>query len=128
MERNIWLDGMMGVIVGDALGCPVQFMKRSEIAGGQRDLSQGWNPVAYVYFKKLSSLEYLSYQLMWRYEGIRKEFEKIKKKHLNSPLVEGRLYAPDLSKEEFGGRLSEIVLPVYQSAKAAGFREWEYTI
>ena len=32
MERNIWLDGMMGVIVGDALGCPVQFMGRSEIA------------------------------------------------------------------------------------------------
>ena len=55
------------------------------------------------------------------------EFEKIKKKHLNSPLVEGRLYAPNLSREEFGGRLSEIVLPVYQSAKAAGFREWEYT-
>lgn len=32
MERNIWLDGMMGVIVGDALGCPVQFMAREEIA------------------------------------------------------------------------------------------------
>ena len=41
-----------------------------------------------VYFKKLSGLEYLSYQLMWRHDGIRKEFEKIKKKHLNSPLVE----------------------------------------
>lgn len=80
-----------------------------------------------VYFKKLSGLEYLSYQLMWRHDGIRKEFEKIKKKHLNSPLVEGRLYAPNLSGEEFCGRLSEIVLPVYQSAKAAGFREWEYT-
>ena len=80
-----------------------------------------------VYFKKLSGLEYLSYQLMWRQDGIRKEFEKIKKKHLNSPLVEGRLYAPNLSGEEFCGRLSEIVLPVYQSAKAAGFREWEYT-
>ncbi|MCR5402844.1 MAG: ADP-ribosylglycohydrolase family protein [Butyrivibrio sp.] len=33
MKRNIWLDGMMGVIVGDALGCPVQFMSREEIAG-----------------------------------------------------------------------------------------------
>ena len=42
-------------------------------------------------------------------------------------MVEGRLYAPDLSKDEFGNRLSEIVLPVYQSAKSAGFREWEYT-
>ena len=33
MERNIWLDGMLGVIVGDALGDPVQFMSREEIAG-----------------------------------------------------------------------------------------------
>ena len=32
MERNIWLDGMMGLVVGDALGCPVQFMSREEIA------------------------------------------------------------------------------------------------
>ncbi len=31
MKRNIWLDGVMGVVVGDALGCPVQFLKREEI-------------------------------------------------------------------------------------------------
>jgi ADP-ribosylglycohydrolase len=30
--KNIWLDGIMGVVVGDALGCPVQFMSRAEIA------------------------------------------------------------------------------------------------
>ena len=29
---NIWLDGMMGLIIGDALGVPVQFMYREEIA------------------------------------------------------------------------------------------------
>ena len=79
-----------------------------------------------VYFRKLSELEYLSYQLMWQHEGVHKEFEKVKKKHLNSQMVEGRLYAPNLSKEEFCGRLSEIMLPVYQSARSAGFREWEY--
>ncbi|MCR4641553.1 MAG: ADP-ribosylglycohydrolase family protein [Lachnospiraceae bacterium] len=32
MKRNIWLDGMMGLIVGDALGDPVQFMSRETIA------------------------------------------------------------------------------------------------
>ena len=79
-----------------------------------------------AYFKKLSKLEYLSYQLTWEYEKIRKEFEKVKKKHLNSRMVEGRLYAPDLTEGDFRERLSEIVLPVYQSAKSAGFREWEY--
>lgn len=31
MERNIWLDGVMGLVVGDALGCPVQFLSREEI-------------------------------------------------------------------------------------------------
>ena len=29
--KNIWLDGIMGVIIGDALGMPVQFMARNEV-------------------------------------------------------------------------------------------------
>lgn len=29
--RNIWLDGIMGVVVGDALGLPVQFLDREEL-------------------------------------------------------------------------------------------------
>ena len=28
---NIWKDGIMGVVVGDALGCPVQFESRDEV-------------------------------------------------------------------------------------------------
>ena len=80
-----------------------------------------------TYFKKLSELEYQSYQLMYKYERIRKEFEKVKRTHLNSAIVEGRLYAPDLTREQFGNRLSDVVRPVYQSARSAGFREWEYT-
>lgn len=31
MNTNIWLSGIMGVVVGDALGCPVQFMSREEV-------------------------------------------------------------------------------------------------
>ncbi len=30
--RNIWKDGVFGVVTGDALGCPVQFMIREEVA------------------------------------------------------------------------------------------------
>ena len=30
--RNIWKDGIMGVVTGDALGCPVQFESRQEVA------------------------------------------------------------------------------------------------
>ncbi|MBQ3663268.1 MAG: TIGR02452 family protein [Clostridia bacterium] len=32
MKKNIWLDGIMGVVVGDALGCPVQFLDRETVA------------------------------------------------------------------------------------------------
>ncbi|MBR4530724.1 MAG: ADP-ribosylglycohydrolase family protein [Lachnospiraceae bacterium] len=35
-NRNLWLDGVMGVVTGDALGCPVQFMPREEIRGRAR--------------------------------------------------------------------------------------------
>ena len=31
MKKNMWLDGIMGLVVGDALGCPVQFRSRNEI-------------------------------------------------------------------------------------------------
>ena len=32
-KTNIWLNGIMGVVVGDALGCPVQFESRAEVSG-----------------------------------------------------------------------------------------------
>ena len=31
-NTNIWLNGIMGVVIGDALGCPVQFESRDEVA------------------------------------------------------------------------------------------------
>lgn len=31
-DMNIWKNGVMGVVVGDALGCPVQFESREEVA------------------------------------------------------------------------------------------------
>ena len=31
MKKNIWFDGIMGLVVGDALGCPVQFLSREKI-------------------------------------------------------------------------------------------------
>ena len=30
--KNIWKNGIMGVVIGDALGCPVQFESREEVA------------------------------------------------------------------------------------------------
>lgn len=33
-KNNYWLNGIMGVVTGDALGCPVQFMYREELQAG----------------------------------------------------------------------------------------------
>lgn len=41
MKKNIWLDGMMGLVVGDALGVPVQFMYREEIKNRPKGLVTG---------------------------------------------------------------------------------------
>lgn len=35
MNNNIWLSGMMGLIVGDALGVPVEFFMRGDLAENQ---------------------------------------------------------------------------------------------
>ena len=41
MKKNIWLDGMMGLVVGDALGVPVQFLSRDEIMNRPEGLVTG---------------------------------------------------------------------------------------
>lgn len=41
MKKNIWLDGMMGLVVGDALGVPVQFFSREEIKNRPEGLVTG---------------------------------------------------------------------------------------
>ena len=38
MKKNIWLDGMMGLVVGDALGVPVQFKTRNEIKNRKKGI------------------------------------------------------------------------------------------
>ena len=35
-RTNIWLNAVMGVVIGDALGCPVQFMMRDKIRGRKK--------------------------------------------------------------------------------------------
>lgn len=41
MKKNIWLDGMIGLVVGDALGVPVQFLSREEIKNRPEGLVTG---------------------------------------------------------------------------------------
>ncbi len=41
MDKKLWLDGVMGVVIGDALGCPGQFMEREEIKNRPAGLVKG---------------------------------------------------------------------------------------
>lgn len=79
-----------------------------------------------AYFPKLCGLEYLSYQMMNKYDKVHDAFEKCAKEHLNSMEIKGRVYRPNLSHEEFANVLEEVVRPVYLSAKNCGFRNWVY--
>lgn len=78
------------------------------------------------YFPLLADLEYHAYGMIWKYEKVKAEFDKCAREHLNNMDIKGRLYRPGLSKEAFTGQLSEVIMPVYQSARNCGFRNWVY--
>ena len=41
-NSNIWLDGVMGVVVGDALGVPVEFKERQELRNDPVETMRGY--------------------------------------------------------------------------------------
>ncbi|MCM1180556.1 MAG: HNH endonuclease [Clostridium sp.] len=79
-----------------------------------------------TYFPQLARLEYLSYEMIWKYDAVRDEFEKCAKEHLNDDIVRGKIYREGLDFETFSNALEETVQPVYQSAKNCGFKDWVY--
>lgn len=77
------------------------------------------------YFPALCEMEYFSYQMMWKYEGVHKEFEKCRNEHINSDDVFMRLYREGIEKDEFASGLHHVLFPVFEAAKGVGFIEWE---
>ena len=57
MKKNIWIDGMMGLVVGDALGVPVQFLSRDEIKNRPEGLDNGLK----YYGRDISNLTEMAY-------------------------------------------------------------------
>lgn len=76
------------------------------------------------YFPALGELEYFSYEMMWKYDVVHAEFEKCERHHVNSNDVRMKLYRAGLGRDEFCSNLEHILLPVYESAKNAGFGNW----
>lgn len=81
-----------------------------------------WN----VYFPKLREVQYQAYTAARRFDGVHALFESCRKEHAGSDEVWVRLYRPALTQENFYQNLEEILLPVWQSARSLGFREWRY--
>ena len=80
---NHWLNGIMGVVTGDALGCPVQFLDRDQVAGnpvrgmrghGTFDLPAGtWTDDSSM---TLALLDSIREKGMFDYEDIMDRFVK----------------------------------------------------
>lgn len=79
-----------------------------------------------MYFPKLSRLEFLSYEMMWQHDSVHSEFEKLAREHINNEDVKRRIYREGLSYGEFVASLEEVILPIYQSARNCGFKNWIY--
>lgn len=77
------------------------------------------------YFPVLCDMEYFSYQMMWERDAVHRAFDRCKKLHVNSNDVLMKLYRSGLSKKEFCENLETVLFPVYESAKNAGFQDWE---
>lgn len=79
------------------------------------------------YFPLFGEQEYISYQMMWEYEAVHREFDKCAKEHLNNSDIRHRLYRQSLSETEFKGQLKDVIEPVYYAAKNSGFGNWVFT-
>ena len=81
---------------------------------------------AYQAEKKEAQLEYQSYQMIWKYDAVHKEFDKCAKEHINNDDIRYRIYRQGVDFSEFAGELKSVILPVYQSAENCGFGKWQY--
>ena len=79
-----------------------------------------------TYFGRLARAEYDAYLLLEEDDATRRLFEKCAKENLNNEEVRYRLYKAGQSEQYFTNQLEELMLPIYESARNMGFREWKY--
>lgn len=78
------------------------------------------------YFPLLCEQEYMSYEMMWNYDAVHREFEQCARDHLNNAEIRYRLYRKGLSETEFKEQLKDVIEPVYHAAKNSGFGNWVF--
>ena len=79
-----------------------------------------------VYFKELAKTEYDAYLMLGHDEKANQLFAKCSRENLNNEEIRYRLYQPGQTQDHFTNQLEEVMLPLYESAKNLGFREWVY--
>lgn len=78
-----------------------------------------WN----TYIESLCRQEYQAYRIGNSDEILRKLFDECKKVHINDDRIREGLYREGKTETEFSNELKDILFPVYESAKRAGFNE-----
>lgn len=81
-----------------------------------------------IYFSRLAKAEYDAYLLVEKDTKAKELFEKCAKENLNNEEIRYRLYQPGQTQQHFTRQLEEILLPIYDSARNMGFKEWVYKI
>lgn len=79
-----------------------------------------------TYFSRLAHAEYDAYLLTGRDEKASMLFEKCARENLNNEDIRYRLYLQGQTEQHFTNQLEELLLPIYESARNMGFREWTY--
>ena len=77
-----------------------------------------------VYFTLLANTEFDAYLAVSADAKAKQLFEKCAKENINNEDIRYRLYRQEQNKESFTRQLEEILLPIYDSAKNMGFKEW----
>ena len=95
----------------------------SEILSSKGNRLPDWD----TYFKSFATQQYDAYRKMWRYPGVKSEFDKCAKEYISNEEILYRLYRREgLEKAEFSANLYDILRPVYDAAQKNGFEKWMY--
>lgn len=79
-----------------------------------------------AYFGKLAHAEYDAYLLTLRDSRALDLFKKCARENLNNEEVRHRLYREGQTEQHFTNQLEELILPIYESARNLGFKQWTY--
>lgn len=82
-----------------------------------------WN----TYFSKLVKQQYDAYTLIHENDSVHHEFHICARKHINNKEIKLHIYdKANLTQTMFSNELESILLPVYESARNCGFKQWHY--